>query len=127
MPSVGFLSLAENELPLSFQPGVLTHALEMRLDLTNVNLANKSEAQELLRQGRVSPTPKRVADDEDRGFSCYGLKDVPLDITPSLFLPALCGCLPGWQGNQTACAKCGPGPLKRLILCMSFEVGTLGL
>ncbi|CAE7857183.1 RLK7 [Symbiodinium microadriaticum] len=109
LPSVGFLSLAENELPLSFQPGVLTHALEMRLDLTNVNLANKSEAQELLRQGRVSPTPKRVADDEDRGFSCYGLKDVPLDITPSLFLPALCGCLPGWQGNQTACAKCGPG------------------
>ncbi|CAE7782430.1 FEA2 [Symbiodinium sp. CCMP2592] len=106
-----FLSLAENELPLSFQPGVLTNAVERgsRLDLTDVNLANKTEAQELVRQGKVSLTPKRVADDADRGFSCYGLKDAPLDITPSLFLPELCGCLPAWQGTQINCTKCGPG------------------
>ncbi|CAE7578832.1 warA [Symbiodinium sp. CCMP2592] len=111
VPAGSLLSLAENELPLSFKRGVLTQAFDrgIRLDLTNVDLADKEEARELLRQGKVRPTPKRVADDEDHGFSCYGLEDGPLDVTPSLFLPELCGCLPGWQGNQIACAKCSAG------------------
>lgn len=37
------------------------------------------------------------------------MKGGDLDITPSLFLPELCGCLPGWQGTQVACTKCGHG------------------
>ena len=125
IPAGILLSLAENELPLSFEAGVLTKAVErgIRLDLTNVNLAEKAEAQELLRQGKLSPTAKRVADDADRGFSCYGLKGGDLDITPSLFLPELCGCLPGWQGTQVACTKCGHGSLKGFKVQRGSGVG----
>ncbi|CAJ1391037.1 unnamed protein product [Effrenium voratum] len=106
--SVQALLLADNP-SVAFAAGVLAKAVSdgIFLDLQNVTLENKTEAQELLEGGQLTRTDKRSSVSVEGGFACFEFTSKALQITPSQFLPKeLCSCSAGFNGTGADCKKC---------------------